>query len=326
MADDELVIEIEKHHWRPAITRALQPVLRSLGDKHGNLVIAARPTQGEILVKGEPSAIEGAKKELTDIITEYFPDAELPAELTGAGATVTVVETTQIHVKEHITIHHKKTGSPKQVAAKSPKQAPAAEPEKEAKASTGLGGRLIGGIKGAASSAASAVYAAPPAPASTPDSTLHPDVTVRKRKLSSHMAPACLLWECTRSNSRFLRKRPNMKPMSAEPCNITSFHAAKYAGLTAESCVDVRPVKHNSKEAIELVQTHAKTSQRFRPKSALVTMGLSKCPEDGLKALDRELLARSYRQDLRHDAKKKYVKVQKSFRVKRPIVKSRRVK
>jgi len=81
MADDELTLSIDKAFWPRGVVRGLTPVLRALGDKHGNLVIAAQPLKGEILVKGPADQIESAKEGLREIIEEHFPDAPLPAEL-----------------------------------------------------------------------------------------------------------------------------------------------------------------------------------------------------------------------------------------------------
>lgn len=81
MADDELILSIDKAFWPKGVVRGLTPVLRALGDKHGNLVIAAKPLTGEILVKGSADQIESAKEGLREIIEEHFPDAPIPDEL-----------------------------------------------------------------------------------------------------------------------------------------------------------------------------------------------------------------------------------------------------
>eukprot|EP00421_Protoceratium_reticulatum_P045499 CAMPEP_0168452432 /NCGR_PEP_ID=MMETSP0228-20121227/49155_1 /TAXON_ID=133427 /ORGANISM="Protoceratium reticulatum, Strain CCCM 535 (=CCMP 1889)" /LENGTH=71 /DNA_ID=CAMNT_0008467093 /DNA_START=1 /DNA_END=213 /DNA_ORIENTATION=- len=71
MAEDELLLEIDKALWPRGVIRGLAPVLRQLGDKHGNLVIAAQPLKGVIMVKGPRDRIEQAKPELREIIEEH---------------------------------------------------------------------------------------------------------------------------------------------------------------------------------------------------------------------------------------------------------------
>uniref|UniRef100_A0A7R9ZZP4 Uncharacterized protein n=1 Tax=Pyrodinium bahamense TaxID=73915 RepID=A0A7R9ZZP4_9DINO len=85
MADDELILEIDKAFWPRGVMRGLTPVLRALGDKHGNVVIAAQPTKGSIMVKGSAEQIEAVKSELREIIEEHFPDAPVPEELLAEG-------------------------------------------------------------------------------------------------------------------------------------------------------------------------------------------------------------------------------------------------
>eukprot|EP00931_Biecheleriopsis_adriatica_P023315 TRINITY_DN14753_c0_g1_i2.p1 TRINITY_DN14753_c0_g1~~TRINITY_DN14753_c0_g1_i2.p1 ORF type:complete len:285 (-),score=79.95 TRINITY_DN14753_c0_g1_i2:150-1004(-) len=81
MADDELIVNIEKALWPKGVVRGLAPVLRTLGDKHGGIVIAAQPLKGHIMMKGAADKIEEAKPGLRAIIEEYFPDADTPEEL-----------------------------------------------------------------------------------------------------------------------------------------------------------------------------------------------------------------------------------------------------
>ncbi|CAJ1404307.1 unnamed protein product [Effrenium voratum] len=84
MAESELIVHIEQALWPKGVVRSLSGLLRSLGDKHGNLVIVAQPTKGHILVKGPADKIEEAKPGLRAIIEEQFPDADCPEELQPA--------------------------------------------------------------------------------------------------------------------------------------------------------------------------------------------------------------------------------------------------
>jgi len=84
MADDELIIPIDKQYWPRGVVRGLTPLLRDLGDKHGNLVIAAVPSK-HIMIKGPADRIEEVKEPLRALIEEHFPDAPTPEELGGEG-------------------------------------------------------------------------------------------------------------------------------------------------------------------------------------------------------------------------------------------------
>merc|ERR1719229_953828 len=64
--------------------RGLPPILRGLGDKHGNLVIAAVPNK-HIMVKGPADKIKEVMPSLREIFEEHFPEAPLPPELGGAA-------------------------------------------------------------------------------------------------------------------------------------------------------------------------------------------------------------------------------------------------
>jgi len=87
-SDGELSVTIEKAFWLKGVVRGLVPALRALGDKHGNLVIAAQPSKGQILVKGPGDRIEKVKPALIELIQEHFPAAPVPEvlfELVGTG-------------------------------------------------------------------------------------------------------------------------------------------------------------------------------------------------------------------------------------------------
>eukprot|EP00971_Amphidinium_carterae_P322816 6416353-Amphidinium_carterae.1 len=82
MADDELNLEIDKAFWGKGVVRGLQPLLRELGDKHGNLVAVVQQSRGMIMIKGPADKIEAAKPELRVLIEEHFPDAVSYTHLT----------------------------------------------------------------------------------------------------------------------------------------------------------------------------------------------------------------------------------------------------
>jgi len=109
---------------------------------------------------------------------------------------------------------------------------------------------------------------------------------------------------------------------------MVGLHAFKFSGVAAAEALCVRPTKRGIKEGIELVQSHAERagepSFQQRPKSLQVTMGLSKCPRQGLKRLDQEIEAKFYRRGMHGLARLKYLKVQQSFKKKKRSTKSRR--
>lgn len=296
MADDELLVNIDKAFWPRGVVRGLTPVLRALGDKHGNMVIAAQPTKGHIMLKGTPEQIEAAKSELNEIICEHFPDAPVPDELSAGDGKAEW--------------HNEAEGGQAEEEAPAPR-APAAP-------------AVAVPTTGTAKPKASA-----PSAAAVPTGPPQPPVAGRKRLRLTAMASPDLLWECTRKSSSFIRRPMRSeikKPFSAEPHNLVGFHALKYSGVAASEALDVRGVKDGDKESIQISQSSAKASRLRRPKSAVVKLGLSKCPKRGLIRLDREVDAKFYRRDLRSVAMQKYTKVQQSFKKKKRTVKSRRAR
>eukprot|EP00930_Biecheleria_cincta_P013219 TRINITY_DN11906_c0_g1_i1.p1 TRINITY_DN11906_c0_g1~~TRINITY_DN11906_c0_g1_i1.p1 ORF type:complete len:327 (-),score=62.12 TRINITY_DN11906_c0_g1_i1:100-1005(-) len=300
MADDELIIPIEKALWPKGVVRGLAPVLRELGEKHGDLVLVAQPTKGHIMAKGASDQIEASKPQLRKIIEEYFPDADMPEEL----------------------------GSSQQgAAAPAPREEPKKEPEPPAAPSKAPTPKP---------NAPAAQAVAAPAPVRTKPARVMPaphKVVIEGKPPPLRKVPQCaanagadLLWQCMRKNSCFARKGPHGKVFSAEPANLMSFHSFQYSGLANPDALDVRPVTKGAKESIELVQSHPKDSKRQSPASMLISTGLHKCVKRGLKRLDREVLGASYRPGLYGLARQKYLRVQRSFKKKKPQVKSRRAK
>eukprot|EP00929_Paragymnodinium_shiwhaense_P049455 TRINITY_DN24948_c0_g1_i1.p1 TRINITY_DN24948_c0_g1~~TRINITY_DN24948_c0_g1_i1.p1 ORF type:complete len:337 (-),score=122.53 TRINITY_DN24948_c0_g1_i1:154-1092(-) len=308
--DDELIIPIDKAFWPRGVLRGLMPLLRDLGDKHGNLVIAAVPNK-HIMVKGPADGILKCKPGLLALFEEHFPDAPIPAELGGggaddAGAAAAAEEEARRQAEEE--------------AARQKAEAEAAKKAAEAKKPAGGIRAAVGGMAAKLTGKAKAKVEKPSKPPA-PRKVQHPVTAV----------PSALLWECTRSSSSFLRnpnRQHGKKPFSAEPQNLTSFHCARFSGLASVQGLDVRPQKVGEKEAITLVQTSAKAAGHRRPKNICYKTGVSKCVKRGLKQIDTELAVRVYRKDLHELARTKYVKVQRTFKTKRPaaLAKSRRSK
>lgn len=308
MADDELIIPIEKALWPRGVVRGLAPVLRELGEKHGNLVLVAQPTKGHIMAKGTPDQIEAAKPKLREIIQEYFPDADMPEELC----------------------------SPQQAAAQPPREQPKKpEPPKEPEPAPARAPDKAPGpapkAKTVAAPSAPAPARAKPKPAKVTSEPIKVVLDgkpppLRKIPQCAANAGADLLWQCMRKSSCFSRKGPHGKVFSAEPANLMSLHSFQYSGLANPDPLDVRPIKKGAKESIELVQSHPKDSHRQSPSSMLVSTGLHKCVKRGLRRLDREMLGACYRPGLHRLARLKYLRVQQSFKKKKPQVSSRRAK
>jgi len=154
-----------------------------------------------------------------------------------------------------------------------------------------------------------------------------PPAKGRKRPMPPSAAAPDLLWECMKNSSSFMR-RPvtgdRRKSFSADPTNLRGLHTPKYCGLAASEPLGICAVKDGDKESIRIVQSHPNPDKASSPSSALVSSGLSKCPKKGLPQLDRELDGKFYRRGLHLVARERYDKVQKSFRKKKRIVKSRR--
>eukprot|EP00933_Yihiella_yeosuensis_P008571 TRINITY_DN11408_c0_g2_i2.p1 TRINITY_DN11408_c0_g2~~TRINITY_DN11408_c0_g2_i2.p1 ORF type:complete len:296 (+),score=64.73 TRINITY_DN11408_c0_g2_i2:89-976(+) len=292
MADDELIVPIEKALWPRGVVRGLTPVLRDLGDKNGNIVIVAQPTKGHIMLKGPPDRIEAAKPGLIKIIEEHFPDADTPEELLAAGPPQAVPEVAP---------------TPAPVA----ETAAAAAPAAPAKSSGWFGG---GSKKPAAPAKATAAVSNGP---------IHP----RNRPDSYLGASPDLIWQCIRKNSCF--KRGPMiggagRCFSAEPVNLLGVHTQQFSSLASCEALDVRPLKRGDKESIELVHTNSKAGSQSCPGRRLHTSGLHKCRTRGLKRLEKEIIGRTFRPGLFGLAREKYLKVSRSFKKRRQEVRSRR--
>ncbi|CAK0905030.1 unnamed protein product [Prorocentrum cordatum] len=212
----------------------------------------------------------------------------------------------------------KPAAAPAKPAAAKPRASPQAQPEATTSGPRGVFGRLLGGSSKAAKALAR------PAPPQQP-------VQGRKLPRPSGAAPPDLIWECVKHTSSFIRRPDRQilrRPFCADPANMVGLHAFKFSGVAAAEALCVRPTKRGIKEGIELVQSHAERagepSFQQRPKSLQVTMGLSKCPRQGLKRLDQEIEAKFYRRGMHGLARLKYLKVQQSFKKKKRSTKSRR--
>mmetsp|Transcript_35366 Transcript_35366/g.75332 ORF Transcript_35366/g.75332 Transcript_35366/m.75332 type:complete len:300 (-) Transcript_35366:218-1117(-) len=292
--DDELLIHIDKAFWPKGVVRVLTPLLRDLGDKHGNLAIAPQALKGVILVKGAADRIEEAKPSLRELIEEYFPDAPVPEELVEAGESG-ACEACEAEEQE---------------APEEPPPPP--EPKATAPAPK-------------ATAPAPAPKAKAPATPATPATPAVP-VCGWKRPRPVAMASPDLLWECVRNTSSFIRRptRDLTRIFSAEPANLMGLHSSKFSGLVSNAALDVRPVKRGDKESIHIIKGHSKASRSLRPRSRAVARGLSKCPRKGFPEIDREVNAKFYRRELHGLARLKYLKVQRSFKKGKATVKSRR--
>lgn len=268
-ANDELIIPIEKAFWPRGVMRGLNPELRALGERHGNIVIAAKPNV-HIMVKGPKKDIDSAKESLRALLEEHFPDAPIPEEL---GGDAPMDEAEEV---------------PEPVAPEPP-----AKPAAPSAQATGAAASVP--------SAAASVPAGVAIEASKKrDIAAMPVMALRRQPRCGLNAAPGLLWECTRKSSSFIRKPVRTLPRtwSAEPTNLVGIHSSKYSALANIQALDVRPVKTGAKEAIELIQSSAKSGSQQRPKARLTKMGLKKCPKKGLRQLDIELVGKNYRRDL----------------------------
>jgi len=138
------------------------------------------------------------------------------------------------------------------------------------------------------------------------------------------MAPADLIWMCVKKNSSFIRKSPNCPVMTAEPGNLMGTNSYKFSGLANTNVLDVSPVLNGKKESIQLSTSQKKDSRLSRPHSRVVTVGVKKAEKKGLASLAKVMDAGYYRRDLLSLAQAKYIKIKKSFKKKKLVVKSRR--
>lgn len=153
----------------------------------------------------------------------------------------------------------------------------------------------------------------------------------RKLPASSATAAPDLLWQCMRKTSAFARNPGpgGAKPrqvFSAEPANLMSLHSCQFSGLASDQALDVRSVRHAQKERVELVQSSSMGVGQCCPGKLLLATGLKKCSRKGLRTLDVEVAARSYRPGLHGIARIKYLKILQSFKKKKCLVSSRRAK
>lgn len=300
MPSDELIVPIDKAFWPKGVLRGLNPLLRELGEKHGNIVIAAKPNV-HIMLKGAARDVEAAKPGLRDLIEEHFPDAPIPEEL---GGDVGMEEQAEEPVAEPV--------SPEPLS----QPAPVAEPARTAAPA----------VPAALTSEAEPTY---PEVKKKREIEAMTSMTFRKQqpKCALNSAPD-LMWEITKKNSSFIRKPIRTLPRvwNAEPVNLLGIHSAKFSGLANTQALDVRPKKEGVKESIELIQSRAKASHAQKPVTRVCKKGLNKCPKKGLRQLDIELVGMNYRRDLLEVAREKYMKVQQSFKKKKVVVKSRRIK
>mmetsp|Transcript_115173 Transcript_115173/g.332700 ORF Transcript_115173/g.332700 Transcript_115173/m.332700 type:complete len:332 (-) Transcript_115173:98-1093(-) len=320
MADDELLLEIDKCFWPKGVMRGLTPALRALGDRHGNLVIAAQPTKNVIMVKGAPELIEGVKAELRELIEEHFPDAPIPDALCeGGGVAGHAAEEPQPMEEEGEEEPPEAApapvaapvATPASAAPAAPKAppAPAAAATPRTRAGAGKAEQRLGGVAGALAKAVEAAAL---------EKKKQVRVRVRPRPPTAG-APPALLWECMRKSSSFMRKpvRELKQHFSAEPVNLMGLHSARWSGLASTEAIDIRPKVTGNKEKIILHRSCTRACHRRRPRSLTCEIGLRNCPRKGIASLDQEMAGRSYRRDAWGLAREKYIRVQQSFKKKK---------
>eukprot|EP00927_Polykrikos_kofoidii_P047144 TRINITY_DN4122_c0_g1_i5.p1 TRINITY_DN4122_c0_g1~~TRINITY_DN4122_c0_g1_i5.p1 ORF type:complete len:143 (+),score=28.81 TRINITY_DN4122_c0_g1_i5:67-495(+) len=141
------------------------------------------------------------------------------------------------------------------------------------------------------------------------------------------MASPQLLWECVKkNNSAMFRKSPQVRMvMSACDNNLGGINAFKFSGLVGGDSFGLVSSKQGIKESIVLIK-RSKIAKQNRPQRRLFKAVLPKSTKKGLEALDRHLSSQFYRKDLVELAKTKYMKIKKSFKKKKVVVKSRRSK
>lgn len=304
MPDIELLLKIDAQFWPKGVMRSLPSLLRNLGDKHGNLVIAAVPSK-HIMVKGDSGQIDKAKPAIRELITAHFPDAPMPEELAEEVAAP--------------------VPSPEPAPTPSPKVEPKAAPKIEPKAALKVEPK-----------APSQVVVSNPPVAAVSKPAIAVSTAIRKRPyVEGMMASPSLLWECTRKTSSFVRNPLGQfkKPFSAEPHNLLGWHAQRFSGLASHQVVDVKSKKKKKEakdtvalESVALVLSSSRASRHSRPCSRTHSVGLSKCSRNGLAQLDAELGRKFYQPALLELAKKKYLKVHASFKKKRTVKKAGKVK
>ena len=133
-----------------------------------------------------------------------------------------------------------------------------------------------------------------------------------------------LIWECIKTNSSFIKKQKNMPVFSAESDNLCGLNSMKYSGLANKKVLGLKSVKNGKKEGIQLVRSSPKEETAFLPEKRTNATGIHKYSKKGLAAIDKLMADKLYRKDLIKLVKEKYVKIKKSFKKKKKIVKSRR--
>lgn len=356
MVDDETLIYIDKAFWPKGLVRGLTPALRSLGEKHGNMVLAAQPTKGCIMMKGTPKEIEGAKPALLELITLHFPDAPIPEELGGdaymnepddvrdavpaaepqvyetipESSPAAAVKNEEKPVRTEATVPTSQRTTPPSVPVASSKyetKTPVQQPGPRVKVGYERcpvqqpGPRVK--VETLSLRAADAIAEK----ALAVHGQLPPGCLYHKR-VGCSAAPA-LMWECMRKNCSFIRKsgqQGSNKCFTAEPQNLMGYHSYKYSGIVARDGLDVKPSTVGIKERVALLKNPAKGVLLNKPVRRISKTGLSKCPRWGFATLEQEVRRNSYRPGLLSVARLKYLKILKTFKKKRRQPRSRRCK
>lgn len=135
--------------------------------------------------------------------------------------------------------------------------------------------------------------------------------------------PDQLVWEVTRKNSSFLRKknghtkRSGKISFSLEPCNLTSLHRFQYSGIANDKVFDV--VCSSDNKAQLITKTASKCGSN--PNKTFVTTNINKDFRRAEKVLLGQTSEVFYRQDLKNAALAKYTKVYQANRRAKGITK-----
>ena len=109
-----------------------------------------------------------------------------------------------------------------------------------------------------------------------------------------------LIWLCIRNNSSYIVKRPNEKPLSNEPTNLTNLHTAKYSGLANARIIGVQSGKNG--KGVSLI-TKGKPETQNRPAKNYIRTTLRNSSAKGISQnLYKSTISKGYRVDLRYEA------------------------
>jgi large subunit ribosomal protein L28e len=136
--------------------------------------------------------------------------------------------------------------------------------------------------------------------------------------------PDQLLWEVTRKNSSFLRKknghtkRSGKINFSAEPGNLKNLHLLQYSGISNAKVIDVVCTPDNKAQLI----TKAASKCATNPSKTYVKTNVHQDFRRAVKIIAGQTSDVYYRQDLKAATLAKYTKVYQANRRAKGIIKS----